>query len=628
MDDLAKDARALHTELDALLARELEPRALREALERLLSRRAMPFVFHRLVRPLLERDALLFLPLVRPRFEAWGFDRKGRLQRVWADDRGQADLDWVIRLAEMRDDVPLFQAAMRLRLWSHGGKYAERFRSELMARFTRAGRGHARVAVLAQFAGLFGSLDDETAIALWKAEPATAKRFILGHLPFRSWNDPDADVLPGLRAQVASADPAFHDELYQRLVGAKTWRDDVARIVETVPDEALIDALERHHPRRIVPKAAETYAKLLTARGPVALPYVHRHVDQVLRGGVWRSRGYRELLRLADAEGYGWLWANILKTAARPEEYNAEVRRAAEDTAHPSTSRHRLDRLAGTGRELNLGGYGIAHVRALDDETACALYERDPRLLLGPYKRHLYVGVQGYPKLVARLLQDRHEELLDFVASRLVTRSRGVFARAPGGLFGRREAAPESVADTLSRHYEALRDAPAVFADRAASVLGQVPPYTVFDYDTLLESNRLARLLYEHAAEDYLASGPAIRDLLEAPEIHAQAIAFRALSLDDARARQLAAANLDLLGATLLRPLRRRTRLLALRALQNAGHTLPDAARVLDQAREALHLPDLRYPKEELVGLIGALLHRHPALRGPTEVPVVYRSAS
>ena len=45
---------------------------------------------------------------------------------------------------------------------------------------------------------------------------------------------------------------------------------------------------------------------------------------------------------------------------------------------------------------------------------------------------------------------------------------------------------------------------------------------------------------------------------------------------------------------------------------------------VLRRAREALRLPDKKYPKEELVGLIGRVLHRQPQLRSRREQPVIY----
>ena len=117
-------------------------------------------------------------------------------------------------------------------------------------------------------------------------------------------------------------------------------------------------------------------------------------------------------------------------------------------------------------------------------------------------------------------------------------------------------------------------------------------------------------------------------DLVEAPEIHVQMLAYRALGRDDDRARERAAANLPVLIGTLLRPLHRATRILAFGALANAANTPERARTILTRAREALALPDVRYPKESLLGLIARLLHRWPELRGAGEQPTVFERAA
>jgi hypothetical protein len=117
----------------------------------------------------------------------------------------------------------------------------------------------------------------------------------------------------------------------------------------------------------------------------------------------------------------------------------------------------------------------------------------------------------------------------------------------------------------------------------------------------------------------------AVCDLIEGSEVHVQALAYRVLGQDDDRARSLAVELLDILLGTLLRPLHRKTRLAALRALANAARADGTAAaRVLRRAREALRLPDKKYPKEELLRLVGQILHERPELRGPRERPVIY----
>ena len=106
------------------------------------------------------------------------------------------------------------------------------------------------------------------------------------------------------------------------------------------------------------------------------------------------------------------------------------------------------------------------------------------------------------------------------------------------------------------------------------------------------------------------------------------ALAYRVLAQDDPRARVAAAANLDILIGTLLRPVQRKTRLPAFGALLNAATNEENGRRILVKAREAMDLPDKKYPKEQLIGLIGQLLYRWPDLRESAEHPVIYRSAS
>ena len=53
---------------------------------------------------------------------------------------------------------------------------------------------------------------------------------------------------------------------------------------------------------------------------------------------------------------------------------------------------------------------------------------------------------------------------------------------------------------------------------------------------------------------------------------------------------------------TLLRPMQRDTRTLAFGALANAANTIESARLILDRAKDALNLPDTRYPKETSVG--------------------------
>ena len=184
-------------------------------------------------------------------------------------------------------------------------------------------------------------------------------------------------------------------------------------------------------------------------------------------------------------------------------------------------------------------------------------------------------------------------------------------------------------AERLADFYDGLKDRDETrFSRRAASVLSRIPAYAIRGYNQLIRENRLARLLFTRSAPAYLADARSVRDIVEGSEIHVQALAYRVLGLPDERAKSLAAENLPLLLGTLLRPLHRATRSLAFGALVNAADTEENATRILAKAREALDLPDEKYPKEALLGVIGGVLPRWPGLRGPREQPVVYRRSA
>ena len=251
----------------------------------------------------------------------------------------------------------------------------------------------------------------------------------------------------------------------------------------------------------------------------------------------------------------------------------------------------------------------------LRDEVAAALHVRLPKLLAGPYRRCISAGWPAlYPQLIERAIAAGDEPLVDFLAGSMVTRA---------AYHWRWSSQDMELAERLSRYYEALRDDDAAFARRAINVLSQAPAHSVGSYRQLVRTNRLARLFYEHPAMKLLAFPDALAQLLAAAEVHVRAAAFRAMGLDDDAARRLAAEHLDALLAAATCPLPARVRTLAWRAAENGAATSAEAAqRVQQGCRQALRLP--KYPREQVLGVLGRLLHRWPQLRVPTEQPTVY----
>ena len=147
---------------------------------------------------------------------------------------------------------------------------------------------------------------------------------------------------------------------------------------------------------------------------------------------------------------------------------------------------------------------------------------------------------------------------------------------------------------------------------RAANILTQVPAFAISNYDQVLRTNALARLLFVRSFAAFLAVPEAVRDLLEGSEIHVQMLAYRVLAQDDDRARRLAADMLDILLGTLLRPLHRKLGW-RLSGRWRMRRKLTRRRRLACcVARDALRLPDTKYPKEQLVGMMGGILHLGP----------------
>ena len=519
------------------------------------------------------------------------------------------------------DDIELFRRLYDWKLSAlsplRTGPRQKAILDQLAARFSAARNRPARELVLRKF-DLSFDLTEPAARALYRIDPLAAGPFILKHLPW-VWAEDKRPFWQDLLADAeAGNDETFRWKLYRRQAPRSRWAQDVAEVCgRAAGPEELHRELERRHPDAAFGCSLGAGLLLcLEKRGREALPYVLRHLRDVRRG-LFTSGDVGRLLDFARERGWWDLWAGLIRTCAPAKEFNQEVRTLAAGPLPREEKAARLAALAGVSREFNFAGLGFAAIHQLDEATALALLDTFPTLLRGPFRAHLQVGPWGgsYEKLVARLIEAGEEELLDHVAARIATRS-------GGWLSGNKNLLAE--AERLSDYYAALKADPAVFSRRAASVLGRIPAYSISFYHRLIRENRLARLLFERSAADYLADPGALTDLVEASEIHVMALAYRALGLDDDRARTQAAEHLPLLLGTLLRALQRPTRKLAFRALANAAATPETAARILARAREALDLPDEDYPKEALLGLIARILDRWPALRGAAEEPVVY----
>ena len=562
------------------------------------------------------KSRVVFRPLILSRFSFAYWD--GRFRIVPWTKRMEK---WLAE-AEASGDTALARLLIEWQLIDAGNKKfwvePKQWRAELIRRFDRVSGRAARLTELEKMSFGWGGLDEATATHLYAADPAGTHKFILERSPAWSpFGKPEFWEKLIERAR-ACGDAEFALSLYRKQVTGKRWTNDaLALCAKKIDVETLLSELERIHPLQ-THDLGDGMVAILEARGRDAVPYVLRHLRNVFTG--WFGRGeFGRILKIAAAKQWWDLWSSAVRTCATPKEYNDELAKLLGNrTLAEEEVRQRLAAISGVSREWNFPAFGLATVNSLDDANALALYDRFPDLLRGSFKIHLHQrsGATHRAKLIDRLIAsgEPDEDLLDFIASRYTT-------IVTGWQYG--TIAPET--EQLARYYTALRDQDR-FARRAAAVLGQIPAFSIHQYPKLIRENRLARLLFERSQSSYLSDGRAVADLVEASEIHVMAMAYRILALDDERARGLAVLHLPLLLGTLLRPLQRATRMAAFGALLNAAGTSENAARtVLNKAREALALPDKKYPKEELVGLIGRIIHRWPALRGVRETPLIYR---
>lgn len=576
---------------------------------------------------LYRRNRVLFRPFILSRFSTFMTLPKWRVEAIpWKGEKANILEAWLAEV-DRNDDADLFRRLYDWKLrarfdWRKRDARAQEIATDLQARFQSAGSPARRQTVLRKF-DLWFDLDEGPACALYAVDPPAAGPFILRRLRSGWLSGAPKRVLWIRLLHLADQrkDESFRWKLYRRQVPIADWTKECLALCDRVRDSSELGMeLERRHPEGWNMNLADSFYQLVQRRGRDVFPYVMRHLRQVWGG--WLMRGsYGKMADYARDKGWWDLWSALIRICSQASEFNKEVLALVDSTALSEKDViNRLLALAGVSREWNWAGFGIAAVHQLEEPVALRLYERFPDLLRGPYKLHVqgHFWGQSYPKLLDRFISAGDEEMVDLLASRIVTRS------------GRWGQAQKMLADAekLAGYYAALKTDEAIFSRRAANVLGQVPAYSIHQYHALVRENRLARLLFERSAASYLADPRSLADLVEGSEIHVMALAYRALALDDDRARAQASAHLGLLCGTLLRPMHRATRTLAFGALANAANSPETAKMILERAKDALSLPDIRYPKERLLGLIARIIHRWPELRGPREQPVVYEKAA
>lgn len=615
----SSETQQLKASIDWHLANIADDRSLRDRLEGMATGAYFKALGWYWAPRLYARNRAIFRPFIQHYFsEHFADPAERRWETIDWSGEVAASLNQWLPILEKEGEVRLFQ---RVYAWKHRrqggwGVDEEQWRNDVSERFASSSTAAQRTKVLQLF-DLPAPLDQAVAVRLYSIDAPAASPFIIKHLAHRWWGKgPKRQLWQELaeRARLAG-DEGFYFKLYRKQVPYEVWGRETLRLCETIQDPAALnEALEMRHPDVGWGENLGPYFhKLLEVRGLDVLPYVRKHLRRVFAWG--RNTGLDEILKLARQRGWIDLWAAVTVTCTRRDQYNAAVHEVLDDARIDATERiRRLLMLSGVSREWNGVGWGLAHVQQLSEENALRLYESYPHLVRQSFKAHITPAWRDkYLQVFERAWSNGDDDLADYLASRYATRAY---------LSGKAKVA---ISEVVADKFAALKLDDAAFARRAANVLTLIPAYSIYNYDRLIQENRLARLLFERSLKSFLEVPAAVRDLVEGGEIHVQQLAYRVLAVTDPRAEEQARANLDILIGTILRPLHRRTRLAAFGALVNAASTLESARLVLAKARDAFALPDERYPKERLVGLIGRILARFPELAAPKERPVIFR---
>jgi hypothetical protein len=620
------DVKQLRKAIEQLLESQSDDQRLRDHLEGLRRDPLFPGLTWFWGPRLYARSRATFRAFILNHFSEWLATGK-RWSRVrWGDHA--ADLEAWLQAARAARDGALVRRLLR---WKFAADKAwgidrGRWTSALLEAYRAAPTPAARAIVLDEFDDWF-ELDEASAIALYQIDPHAAA-FIVKHLPTYFWTREKRVMWEKLGAVARShGDEKLYFTLYRKLMPVARWESEVLTLAEAVIEQAELNrVLENRHLEGYGIERGATVLKLLQRRGRDVMPYVRAKLEDSIGGWGPNDRS-KQFVELAEKKGWWDLWSAALRAGRNQKLYNERIETLMRAQGlSDATRRERLLALAGTSREWNWPGLGLAIIHHLDDPVACLVYQRYPDLLRGPLRANVTpTWWRGYPNLIKAAQAAGDEDLVDTLASRYATRIAWNRIWQP-------KRAPEpddATTSELAAYYQAIRNRDAAaFSRRASNVLTRIPAYASFNQHLLLRHNELARLLFVRSLEQYLVVPEAVQDLVEGSNIHVMMLAYRVLALPDARARALAAGNVDILLGTLLRPLHRKTRLAAFEALANAAlHDKAIAQRIHGRAREALKLPDKRYPKPELIGLIARTLRANPSLASAAERPRIYRHA-
>src|SRR5262245_53359875 len=383
------DEKRLRTAIGQLLDSQPDNQRLRDNLEGLCRDPAFAGLTWFWGPRLYARSKATFRPLILNHFSEW-LTSGNRWRRVaWADHA--ADLEgWLVAARAGRDGA----LVRRLLRWKYAARKGwgidrERWNLALTEAYRSAPSPAARALVLDEFDDWF-QLDEPTAIRLYETDRHAAP-FILKHLPILGWGRRKRVMWEKLGALARQeGDEALFFALYRRLMPVERWETEVLTLADAVVEQAELNrVLENRHLEGYGFERGPTVLKLLQRRGRDVLPYVRAKLQETL-GGWGKDEQSQQFVDLAERKGWWDLWSASLRAARNAKLFNASVGKLMREQAlSEEVRRERLQALAGTSREWNWPGLGLAIIHHLDDDIACLVYARYPDLLRGPLRANV-----------------------------------------------------------------------------------------------------------------------------------------------------------------------------------------------------------------------------------------------
>lgn len=448
------------------------------------------------------------------------------------------------------------------------------------------------------------SLGEETALALYRRNPARFSAYVRDHI-HHSWSNDSSYTQLRAEARVRG-DEDLYWALFRELAGMHKWDEWHAALNELlkdeVPPEAIGDELNRRHISNAWNLDAAVLAPFVARYGAAVLPYIQEHHSSFTSASL--AALLPELKAHEDEAGYWrafWVVGNSVQWNHALDELlgqpldDAELRTAMVKRTPPPD-----------GPE----GWGLF------PRTAEALYMRSPALARPLIERYCdEVSV----RLFELVDQRRDDDLLDYLTYRLLQAMTMPLYSAYPTPSQLRWQKPDEKARVRIEEVGALltgrfdRLAAGALADytlHAANTLAWFQQTELWPFRRSLAHNPVHRYLFTRHRGAWLRSPEAMRELLESPNAHVRLIGLVFLNEGGTDAARRAGENVGLLRAVLLDRSRRGAKRLALAALEHAGRADAEvAARVLPILEGAMHF-QARHAIDERA-MVGYVRLRH-----------------